>query len=46
MIRQLGEEVVGVRWPPAYEDMSPEAKDRPPLQGVTKQSSKEGEWEQ
>jgi hypothetical protein len=28
-----------VRWPPAYEDLSPEAEERPLLEEVTKQRS-------
>jgi hypothetical protein len=30
-----------VTWPPACEDMSPGAEERPPLEGVIKQSSED-----
>jgi hypothetical protein len=30
-----------VKWPPACEDVSPEAEERPLLEDVTKQSSEE-----
>jgi hypothetical protein len=35
--RQLEDYEVGVRWPPACEDVSPEAEERPLLEDVTKQ---------
>jgi hypothetical protein len=35
--RQIDEYKVGVRWPPAYEDMSPEGEERPLLEVDTKQ---------
>jgi hypothetical protein len=35
--RQLEVEEVGVRWPPACEDVSSEADERPLLEDVTKQ---------
>jgi hypothetical protein len=34
---QLEEEEDGVRWPPACEDVRPEAEERPPLEAATKQ---------
>jgi hypothetical protein len=30
-----------VRWPPAYEDVSPDAEERPLLEDVTKQRSQD-----
>jgi hypothetical protein len=41
--RQLEQEEVSVRWPPACEDVSPAAKERPLLEDVTKQSSEDRE---
>jgi hypothetical protein len=38
-------EQVNVRWPPACEDVSPEAEDRPLLEEVTKQCSEDRDWE-
>jgi hypothetical protein len=35
-----------VTWPPVHEDVSPEAEERPPLEGVTKQSSENRHCEQ
>jgi hypothetical protein len=35
------EEEVDVRWPPASEDVSPGAEERPLLEDVTKQSSED-----
>jgi hypothetical protein len=43
--RQLEEYEVGVRWPPACEDVSPGAKERPLLQGVTNRRSEDRDWE-
>jgi hypothetical protein len=42
--RQLQEEV-GVRWPSACEDTSPEAEEFPLLEDVTKQSSEDRDCE-
>jgi hypothetical protein len=39
--RQLEEEEVGVRWPPACQDMSLEAEEHPLLEDVTKQCSED-----
>jgi hypothetical protein len=38
---QFEEEEVGERWPPACEDVGPEAEERPLLEDVTKQSSED-----
>jgi hypothetical protein len=35
----------GVRWPPACEEVSPQAEQRPLLENFTKQSSKDRVWE-
>jgi hypothetical protein len=34
-----------VRWTPAYENMSPEAEERPLLEAVTKHRSEDSDWE-
>jgi hypothetical protein len=34
-----------VRWPPACEDVSSEAEERPLLEDVTKQRSEDRDWE-
>jgi hypothetical protein len=39
------EEDFGVRWPPVYEDMSPEAEERPLLEAATKLHSEDRESE-
>jgi hypothetical protein len=39
--RQVEEQEVGVRWPPACEDVSPGAEERPLLENVTKQRSED-----
>jgi hypothetical protein len=42
VLRQQSEEwEVGVRWPPACEDVSPGAEERPLLEAVTKQRSED-----
>jgi hypothetical protein len=43
--RQLEKLEVGVRWPPAWEDLSPGAKERPLLEDVTKQRREDRDWE-
>jgi hypothetical protein len=41
LIRRLNETEVDVRWPPAYEDMSPREEDRPLLEDITKQRTED-----
>jgi hypothetical protein len=41
LVSLLEEYEVGVRWPPACEDVSPGAKERPLLEAVTKQRSED-----
>jgi hypothetical protein len=36
---------VGVKWPAACEDMSPEAEEHPLLEDITKQSTEGHDWE-
>jgi hypothetical protein len=38
-------EEVGVKWPPIYMDVGPEAEDRPLLEEVTKQCSEDRDGE-
>jgi hypothetical protein len=42
---QLEEQEFCVRWPPACEDVSPTAEERPLLEDVTKQRSEDHDWE-
>jgi hypothetical protein len=39
VLRRQLEEEIGVRWPPACEDVSPGAGERPPLEDVTKRNT-------
>jgi hypothetical protein len=39
--RQLERQQIGVRWPPACEDVSPRTENRPLLEDITKQRSED-----
>jgi hypothetical protein len=43
--RQLEEVEVGVRWPPACENVNQKVEERPLLEDVTKQLSQDRDWE-
>jgi hypothetical protein len=45
LLRQLEKYEVGVRWPPACEDVSSEAGERPLLEDFAKQRSEDRDWE-
>jgi hypothetical protein len=42
---ELEEQGAGVRWPPATDDVSPGAEERPLLEDITQKHSENRDWE-